>query len=43
MYVPSHALLRVTYWVIITGFQTKGLTAFCKLELHVLRQELNYL
>ena len=39
MYLTSYALLKVTFSIIITGFQTKGLTAFCKLELHVLRQD----
>ena len=34
MYLTSYALLRVIFCVIITGFQTKGLTAFFKLELH---------
>ena len=32
MYLTSYALLRVTFCVIITGFQTKGLTAFVSLS-----------
>ena len=35
----SYALLRVTFCVIMTVSQSKGTTVFCKLELHVLRQE----
>ena len=37
--LPSYVLLRVTFCVIITVSCSKGSTAFCKLELHVLRQE----
>ena len=36
---PTYALLGVTFCVIITVSRSKGLTAFCKLELHVLRQK----
>ena len=32
MYLTSYALLRVTFCIIITGFQTKGLTAFVSLS-----------
>ena len=32
-------MLRVTFCVIITVFQSKRSTVFCELELHVLRQE----
>ena len=39
LYLPSYALLRVTFCVIMTVSQSKGTTVFCKLELHVLRQE----
>ena len=28
MYLTSYALLKVTFCFIITGFQTKGLTAY---------------
>ena len=35
----SHALFRVTFCINFTVSQSKGLTLFCKLELHVLRQE----
>ena len=35
----SHALLRVTFCINFTVSQGKGSTVFCKLELHVLRQE----
>ena len=37
--LPSYALLRVTFCVIMTVSQSEGTTVFCKLELHVLRQE----
>ena len=37
--LPSYELLRVTFYVIITVSLGKGSTVFCKLELHVLRQE----
>ena len=33
LYLPSNALLRVTCCVIISFFQGKGTTVFCKLEL----------
>ena len=39
LYLPSYVLLRVTFCVIITISRSKGSTACCKLELHVLRQE----
>ena len=32
LYLPSYALLRVTFCVIISFFQSKGTTVFCKLE-----------
>ena len=38
LYLPSYALLRVTFYVIIF-FGNKGTTVSCKLLLRVLRQE----
>ena len=38
-YLPFFVLLKVTFCVIITVSQSKGSTVFCKLELHVLRQD----
>ena len=37
--VPSYVLLKVIFCVIITVSRSKGLTVFCKLELHIFRQE----
>ena len=37
LYLSSYTLLRVKPCVIITVSQSKGLTVFSKLELHVLR------
>ena len=37
--LPSCVVLRLTFCVIITVSRSKGTTVFCKLELHVLRQE----
>ena len=37
--LPSCALLRVTFCVIITVSQSKASTIFCYLELHVRRKE----
>jgi len=39
LYLPSNALLRVTFFVIITVSQSEDATVFFKLELHVLRRE----
>ena len=39
VHLPSYALLRVTFCVIITVSQNEGLAVFCKLELDVLRRE----
>ena len=39
MYLPSYALLRETFCVIITEYRSNDTTVLCKLELHVLRQE----
>ena len=38
--LPSYLLLRVTFRIIITVFQSKRSTVFCELELLVLRQEI---
>ena len=38
-YTFQYALLRVTFCVIIMVSLSKGSTALCNLELHVLRQE----
>ena len=38
-YLPSYALLRVTFCVVISFFRIKGTTVFCKFQLHVLIQE----
>ena len=40
VYLPSYALLRVIFCVIITVPRSKGSPAFCTLELHVLRREI---
>ena len=37
--LSSYVLLRETFCVIITVSLSKGSEEFCKLELHVLRQE----
>ena len=39
LYLPSNALLRVTFCVIITASQSEDATVVCKHELHVLRRE----
>ena len=39
LYIPSYVLLRVTFCIINSFFRSQGTTVFCKLELHVLRQE----
>ena len=39
LYLPSFALLIVTFYVVITVSQNKGSRVFWKFELHVLRQE----
>ena len=38
-FLPPYVLLRVTFYAIIIVSRSKGSTVFCKLELHVLRQE----
>ena len=39
LYLPSYALPRLTFCVMVSLIRSKGTTVFCKLELHVLRQE----
>ena len=36
---PSYVLLRVTFCVFIIVSRSKGSTVFCKVQLHVRRQE----
>ena len=39
LYLPSYALLRVTFCVIIIESRSKDKTVFCELEWHALKQE----